>query len=222
MSTMYKIVEDRLAIGSTQKCGSRTVIAYAYLLKHPEELVKNPEKFSSIPGPGKYDYTVDFSMKRTISHLNAFEFNYEKRIVIVRDPITRFISAYSNRSSFYTGDQPISIDEFIQSYDEFSDMPIHFSKLDHSDKFNVYSDIKFHIVPLVVAYGINKNLYTDIFNLRDMDKVKSIIEEISNKKLPDLNLNGTHLEKKPELTNDQKNWILEKFKQDIEVYGQWM
>jgi hypothetical protein len=55
-----------------------------------------------------------------------------------------------------------------------------------------------------------------------MDKMRSIIEELSGTKLPDLKLNKSSNEKNPQLTDSQKKWIVDTFKEDIEVYGKWM
>jgi hypothetical protein len=219
---MLKIIENKLAINSAQKCGSRTVIAYAYLLKNPDEYEKTPEKFYSEPAPGRYDYTVKFAEPLSIYYLEAFRQNYKKRIAIVREPVSRFLSAYVNRSGFYTGTEKLEIDEFIDLYDVIPGRPKHHWQINYSDKMHVYADIKFHITPLVKRYGKNNGIYTDIFNLSQMDKMRSIIEELSETKLPDLKLNKSSNEKNPQLTDSQKKWIVDTFKEDIEVYGKWM
>ena len=216
---MYKVVEDKLAIDATQKCGSRTIIAYAMLIRKPKVIEENPNGFIS---RGSYQYTVPFEKRILLSHESAIELNYTRRLAIVRDPVSRFLSAYSNRVKFYTGSETLSVQDFIDSYENIPNIVPHHDTLDYSNKTQTYADAKFHMFSLVKRYGKNPNFYSGIFNLGQMNTVKEIIEDSAGKKLPNLKLNETYDEEKPALTNDQQNWIRDKFKEDIEVYGKWM
>lgn len=216
---MYKIVEDKLAMMAAQKCGSRTVIAYAVLLRDPSAIDKNPNGFSS---RGIYEYTIEFGKNITIKKEDAIKLNYPIISAIVRDPIDRFISSYANRMSFYKGNEPHSVQEFMDIYDSIPSKNIPHYSLDLFDKMHMYTNVKFHIFPLHKRYGSNAKFFTHIFNIKQMKEVKSLIEDLSKKKLPDLKLNESLPNEKPVLTESQKQWILDTFKKDIDIYGKWM
>jgi hypothetical protein len=217
MYNFYDVIPNKLAINASTKCGSRTVLGYAYLLRNPNADKENPLWFSS---RGIYRYTVELGRKIMISHDKFTEDNYPNRVCIVRHPVDRFASAFSNRIRPYKGNEKLSVDEFINLYDSFSydwaGMP------DFSSKNSIYNDIKYHITPLHRRYGKDPSIFTDIFNLGQMNKVKELIEAVSETKLPDLQLNETYEIERPILTTSQKEWICSTFKEDIEIYGKWM
>ena len=217
---MYKIVDGKLAIAATQKCGSRTVLAYAYLMQNPNAINEHPERFGSEPEKSNYEYTLEVSEKIWMTHREVIERKYPIKICIVRHPISRFKSAFNNRSEFFTGNEQITVDEYIKRYDDLKNTRD--GRADYSDINSVYEDIKFHMTPLVNRYGKNPKFYTHIFNLSEMGRVKQICEAIGQVSIPDLKLNVTENKSKFELTEDQKSWIMEKFSEDIKVYGQWI
>jgi hypothetical protein len=217
MYHLKDIIPNKLAIHIATKCGSRTVLGYAYLLRNPNAIQENPEWFSP---NGIYWYTVELEKNILIPYNTTKSKNYPFLATIVRHPVERFSSAFVDRIRTYSGNEKLSVDEFIELYDSFSHE--HAGTPDALSKNSIYKDIKYHITPLHIWYGKNANIYTHIFNLRQMSDIKTLIENISETKLPELRLNETNACKKLKLTKSQKEWILSTFKQDIEIYGKWM
>lgn len=54
---MHNIINNILGIEATQKCGSRTIVAYAMLLQNPNAILQNPNLFDS---HGDYSDNVNF------------------------------------------------------------------------------------------------------------------------------------------------------------------
>lgn len=216
---MHKIIDGKIGIEATQKCGSRTLVGYVMLLQNPNAANEMQVEFSP---RGDYTNNVDFERKIEMNRNHARRDKYPVIGCIVRSPLERFLSAYGDKMKRYYGKDKTSVQEFMDIYEDIPSREPHHSTLDYSNKFDVYVDIKFHVVPLVQRYGENSNFYTHIFNLLEMGKIKCLIEEYSGKKLPDISLNETYEEEKPKLTNKQKDWLFDKFKHDVEIYGKWM
>lgn len=212
-----KIIEKKLGVNFAYKCGSRTIIAYAYLLKYPNSIHDTPEKFYSI---GKYEHLIPFAKSISIPFLKYKSEKYPNTACVVRDPIERFVSAYSDKIRIYTGKEMVDVQEFIDMYDSIE--PDHFMPKYSEEKILVYEHIKSHIIPLCEIYGEESSFYSHIFNLGNMDYLKKMIETLSNTTLPQLKLNECHLDKKISLNSSQKEWILKKYKKDIQIYGRWM
>lgn len=211
-----KIVEEKIAASTAFKCGSRTAIAYAYLIRYPNAINENPNWFSP---SGIYSYTIPFERSILISTPLAIKLKYSRIVCMVRDPVERFISAYSDKIRQYIGNEKTDVQEFIDLYDLIDSrikMP------DRDDKISVYEHIKSHIQPLYLTHGVDATAYTDVLNLGKMNEFKALIENAANTALPDLKLNENSEDKKITLNASQKEWILRRNKKDIEIYGKWM
>lgn len=212
-----KIVENKIAASAAFKCGSRTAIAYAYLIRYPNAINENPDWFSP---NGIYHYTIPFGTSIWITTPIAKALKYRRIVCIVRDPICRFISAYSDKIRQYKGSEKTDVQEFIDLYDLIESrtkMPE-----DNEDKISVYEHIKSHTQPLYFTYGTDASIYTDILNLTQMKEFKDLIENDANLILPNLKLNETIPEIKITLNASQQEWISRRYKKDIELYGKWM
>lgn len=220
---MHNIINNTLGVESTQKCGSRTIVAYAMLLQDSNAMLHNPHVFDS---QGDYSDNVIFENKIFKSRYDAKLENYSIIACIVRHPIQRFLSAYTDKYMHhpdnYNGKNKISIDEFIEMYDSIPNLTPHHSTLNYQNKLDLYLDIKYHITPLVERYGKDSSFYTHIFNISNIHKVKCLIENISKIKLPQLHLNQSHKFASPTLQPHQTKWLINTFQHDIDVYGRWM
>lgn len=179
------------------------MLGYLALTKEPELYKQHPEYFDPVfdevyqelrvrtqsMGRHHYDPTVVPKVDNPI------------RIVIKRDPVKRFISGYTNRVLHHgkMGGMKPDINEFIKRFDYF---------------YSKYADIETHFRPQVSFFGLNKNIFTHVFDTSEMDKVKALFEEVYSRKFPELRLQQGGNKYKPELSEEQVNWIKEKYKAD--------
>jgi hypothetical protein len=74
---------------------------------------------------------------------------------------------------------------------------------------------------LVTFLGKNPEEFDHIFNIRQLNDVKSLLELHSNIKLPILRLNTTS-DIDIKLTEQQIEWIKNRYSRDYRFYGKWM
>lgn len=220
---MHNIINNTMGIEAAQKCGSRTIVAYAMLLQDSNVMLNNPHVFDS---QGDYSDNVNFENTIFKPRYTAKLQNYQILACIVRHPIQRFLSAYTDKYMHhphnYNNTNTTSIDEFIEMYNNLPNITPHHSTLNYTNKIDLYTDIKYHITPLTNLYGTDNSFYTHIFNLSEMNKIKNLIENLSKTKLPDLHLNQSLKHKSPTLQHHHIQWINNTFEHDIDVYNKWM
>jgi hypothetical protein len=79
-----------------------------------------------------------------------------------------------------------------------------------------------HLWPMTHWYGKNPELFTHIFSMKQMPDVKNLLEITSNTTLPELRLQQSGNIKKPILTHTQIEWVRERYREDYEIYGEWI
>ena len=195
------IKDQKLGYYLVPKCGSRTVIAWQLVLLYPNIVQDNPTWFEeSRPVIGYHEIN-------NLAVRSKFK-NFPIKFCIVRDPVERFLSAYTNRVLVHKRNPFIEIDDIIRNFDE-------------KIKTEEYHDFEYHTRPLDYWLGKDVGLYDRIFNLREMDSVKKLIENVYGVTLPKFHLQKNGNIPKPSLTTDQINWIKERYKSDYEIYGRW-
>jgi hypothetical protein len=194
----FEIVKDKVMYFYAPKCGSRTIIGWAGLIKNPSIYQEHPEWFSE----SRLDDYKELGELTPIFHGSGS--GHDVRFCVVREPVGRFISAYTNRILYHEKMEKISIAEFIDTIDEQRN-----------------EDVLSHIYPLSYWYGEDPTFYTHIFNLRHMDGIKFMLEFMSGISLPNLQLQQSGGIEKPTLTKVQEDWIRERYKQDYEIFGKW-
>ena len=100
----------------------------------------------------------------------------------------------------------MSVDEFIRDFDDLM-------------KHN--TDLRIHFASQTQHYGTDPGLYTGIYKMKDLTKLKKQIETSCQVQLPDLHLQQSNLEKRLELQSRHINWITKKFSGDFEIYESW-
>jgi hypothetical protein len=71
--------------------------------------------------------------------------------------------------------------------------------------------------------GKNPHFFTHIFNMKQMGEIKELLEDVSGKTLPDLRINNTVGKiEKPEITEEQRAWIVNRYQEDYDLFGKWI
>lgn len=212
-----------MGIEAAQKCSSRTIVGYAMLLHNSSSFHDSRNNFNT---HGDYSLNVDFESSIFKDRNIAKSENYQILACIVRHPVQRFISAYTDKlmhhPNNYNGKNNVSIDEFIEMYNDIPSSAPHHSSLNYANKLDLYIDIKYHITPLVQCYGNDASFYTHIFNTSQLPQIKQLIEQTANVTLPNLHLNQSIKHATPQLQTHQITWLLNTFNDDIDVYGRFM
>lgn len=208
----YIIVENKVAYHFVPKCASRTILTYAYI-------VKNPDKYDLIK-ENLYPYKNNYEfLKETTKQWFKRTHRYPINFCVIRDPVDRFLSAFVDRMKRierWSYMKDYSISKFIETIDD--------PEYNSEDSYvhHPYKDAKFHMNPLIKFLGEDPSIFTHIFNIKQMNEIKILIEEQSGVKLPELVLNSSANMEKPVLTQSQIEWIKKRYQKDYEIYGKWM
>ena len=195
--------DNQIAYYHAPKNGSRTLLGYLALTKDPDLYEKHPEYFDPV-----FDEVYEELRNRSSTygrhHYDPHFVLYVDnpiRIVIKRDPVKRFVSGYTNRVLHHSklGGMKPDFDEFIRRFDYFYDR---------------FSDIGTHFKPQVNFFGLDKTMFTHIFDVSEMDKVKELFEDTYKRKFPDLRLQQGGNTKRPTVTKEQEAWIQNKYEAD--------
>lgn len=203
---IFDMKDKKVGYFHVPKCGSRTIIAWKALIDNPELINKKPDWFQE--SRKKVEYHEIRSLVKVTRSID-----FPIKFCVVRDPVDRFLSAFVNRVLFHKTipniKDDISFDEFLSTYDE-------------NINTEAYSKFKSHIEPMVHFLGPNSEFYTHIFNLREINNVKKLLEDTYQIQLPDLHLQQSGGINKPVPTTEQIAWIREKYQQDYYAYGKWV
>ena len=195
--------DNQIAYYHAPKNGSRTMLGYLALTKEPDLYKTHPQYFEPVFDEvyealrnrserlGRHHYDPNFVM---------FVDN-PIRIVVKRDPVKRFISGYTNRVLHHgkLGGMKPDISEFINRFKHF---------------YEKYSDIETHFMPQVNFFGLDKSIFTHVFDTSEMHKVRELFEDTYKRKFPDLRLQQGGNTKRPTLTKEQEQWIQKRYEAD--------
>lgn len=204
---VFDIYKNEIAYYRNTKCGSRTILGWAAILKHPNILNEHPDWFAS-----SRQYIGYKEVSNLIPKFEGNPPNDQKiRFCIVRDPIDRFISAYTNRILFHKEPDAayLGLDYFIDNMNMLMEQP-------------EYKNAKLHFRPQIEDIGKDPSIYTHIFNFKEIYMVKKLLEEYTHTILPDIHLQQSKDIQKPILTTYQINKLEKIYQTDYEVYGKYI
>jgi len=210
------------------KVGSSTILTWINLMNSPELRTSSPDLYDTSFWRLNKDRGVYFHKdkmelrKKPLVFLPKKDFTYptgqtfgmpivpennKVRFCVVREPVERFISGFTNRALKEEDIKDLTVDRFIDNFDYY---------------FAKYQNIYTHFAPQVFSYGHYPNLYTHIYNTKQMPEVKKMLESYSGP-LPEIFINKTTDEVKQtiKLTDEQIAFIKKKYAIDYEVFGKW-
>ena len=224
----YNIIPNKVIYYDTPKCGSTTVFAYANIINNPELLVDFNKLVDQHTDPIVAYYSCvklnkqKYSRETTSARMLISGTDVPKECIefcIVRDPVDRFISVYKALilDGWLVKTNNPSIDEFIKIIDSDKKYLKDWTEL-HPKGWNV---IKYHFLPLTKFLKKKPEKFDHIFNITQLNDVKSFLEFHSNIKLPVFRLNKTKdVDIQP--TERQIKWIKDRYSSDYRFYGKWM
>jgi hypothetical protein len=203
----FDIYKNEIAYFRNTKCGSRTILGWAAILKYPNILNEHPEWFTS-----SRQYVEYKEIRKLIpKYDDPPPINQKIRFTIVRDPIERFISAYTNRILFHK--QPdvsyLGIDYFIDNIQELMNKP-------------EYKNARIHFYSQAYDIGHNPEIYTHIFKFKDIDMVKKMIEQYTGTILPNIHLQQSKGVEKIILDINQISKLKKIYQIDYDIYGKYI
>lgn len=203
---------NNVAYYHAPKCGSRTVLGWITLLKEPQLVNGHPGWFRE-SRRGEYS-----EIRSRINLLPGSRHDWPNkkvpkvsssiRFCIVRDPIERFISCYTNRILFHKalgGEKSIS--ELIDNFDDICENN---------------PALRAHFKPQCFFYGDDPSIFTHIFKMSELSKVKDLLQEAAKTILPDLHLQQNGSCEKPILSAAQIDWVKDRYAEDYRIFDNWL
>ena len=204
---IFQSIDKKISYYHAPKNGSRTMLGYLSLIANPNLIYTNPEYFeSSTRGmDGIYPELRNLCKTNIITGLSRNYIPQTKsliRIVIKRDPVQRFISGFNNRVVYFNClNKQISFSEFLDNFEYY---------------YKINDSIMEHFKPQVDFFGFNKKIFTHVYDLCEMDKVKTLLEITYNRKFPNLRLQQAGNENKVIITDSEIAKIRQIYRVDFE------
>ncbi len=125
------------------------------------------------------------------------------RCCVVRDPVRRFVSGYTNRVLYHKC-MGISLDQFLDHYEEL---------------LATDGSLARHFQPQHWFYGKDLNIFTHIYKLEEIDGFRQTLEEMYDTKLPKLHLQRSGDIPSCHLSDEQLGRIKAIVQEDIDIFG---
>jgi len=185
------------------KCASRTILAWLTLSEYPKLLQEQPALFDPFC-LGDYP-----QFSRIIPEIPLCEVKERKAFCIVRDPVERFISAYSDRVLRY-------------KREEFTAFPEISSLINNLDKLESFPVLAHHLRPMRSFYGDDLDRYHRVFSFNDLGSVKRYLEQSLSATLPELKLQSCERLEKPVLSSNETSFLRDFYAEDYRIYANFL
>lgn len=197
---IYGESSGKIAYFHAPKCASRTILGWFALAKYPKLLEENKEIFDPF-------LLGDYPKISTITpEISLLEIGHRERFCVVRDPIDRFISAYSDRVLRYRREE----------FGAFPTISHLIANLFHLEDFPVLAH---HIRPMCSFYGRELDQYTRIFSFNNLEGVKKYLEEGLQVSLPTIRLQSCEKINKPTISSTEREMLEGYYAEDLDIYS---
>lgn len=192
--------------------------------KHLIFRIENGFDFQEYKANGEFKFVHDAAYP-TLTHASWLELSATNphRITIVRDPIKRFISAYSNRVVFYRELSDEKAGSKLRKYRIPADPDLSTFADNFKKYLRVSPSIDHHFRPLVDFVGQNASYYTRVFRFDEIGECAKHICEITGAAelpLPHDQTGGPKVDV-TQLTSSQLSKIHKFYRADYRYFGDY-
>lgn len=233
MPKIIQVILDKLLYYRLFKCGNTTINGWIELI-NDDGVYKEIEAIAKVNNKRITDTSVEYSayeaaverarsrrkspMDRIIKRIQHLEIPSDfknntniKSFCVIRDPFSRFCSAYIHLVVRYNlFGKYMDVEEFI-----------HGIKTRTINDSPEWKKVINHTKPIVQHIGTDPTIFSEIFNINQMDKVKKYIEENSGKELPKFHFNSNNVSKY-ESSKIIDEFVKTRYAEDYKIYGKWM
>lgn len=148
-------------------------------------------------------------------HVDIYkEVDAKEKIAVKRDPVDRFVSCFVDK---VVREQKVNcggFDDFINNFDKYV-----VNNNDYSGWKGVqHNFVWYHFAPQVELLGPSAKEYTHVFDIKEVGtSVKEYLEDKWSMKFPALHMRDASSLKKPEVTTQQRDKIMEIYREDYEA-----